>query len=402
MTDQSSVLSADHRYRVDADRRVAARSLGRIEVYEDPADAAVAWTELEAIAPASAYQTRKWLVSWIETIGRSIDVCPMIVVAHGTNDSPVALFPFGIVRQGRIRLATFLGGSDSNSNLALIRPGTQLDQSDIVSLLRTAAHKARLKPDAFILSNQPARWEGVPNPLALLPHQRSPSQCHSATLEPNGVDFVNARLSTDARRKLRQKRKKLSELGPLSHIVASTPDEVARIIDAFFAQKIGRLRQKHISSAFEAPEMRQFLSRACLDGLATGNAAVALHALAAGERIVAVYAGAHHRGRFHAMINSFDPDPVIARTSPGDLLLMSMMQTMCERGTKIFDLGIGEARYKSSWCDRSEPLVDTLYGITLKGHAYVLRESARLRVKRTVKQNEWAWTLVQKWRARLG
>ena len=114
MTDQSSVLSADHRYRVDADRRQAALSLGRIAVYEDPADAAAAWTELEAIAPASAYQTRKWLVSWIETIGRSIDVCPMIVVAHGTNDSPVALFPFGIVRQGRVRLATFLGGCDSN------------------------------------------------------------------------------------------------------------------------------------------------------------------------------------------------------------------------------------------------------------------------------------------------
>lgn len=71
--------------------------------------------------------------------------------------------------------------------------------------------------------------------------------------------------------------------------------------------------------------------RACLDGLTAGNPAIELHALVTGNRIVAVYAGATHRGRFHAMINSFDPAPEIARTSPGDLL-MSMMQTIGDRG----------------------------------------------------------------------
>ncbi len=95
-----------------------------------------------------------------------------------------------------------------------------------------------------------------------------------------------------------------------------------------------------------------------------------------------------HRGRFHAMINSFDPDPEIARTSSGNLLLMSTMQMMCDRGCKVFYLGIGEARYKSTWCDRAEPLFDTLYGVTLKGHAYVLGKSAALRLKRAIKQNK--------------
>lgn len=404
MNDQASVLSADRRFGewAGVDRREAACSLDRIEVYENLADASIAWAELEATAPASAYQTRKWLVPWIETVGRRSGVLPMIVVAYGTKGSPVALFPFGIVHLGSVRLVTFLGGCDSNTNLGLIRPDTQLDKSDIVSLLRTAAHKARLKPDAFVLSNQPKSWEGVLNPLALLEHQRSPSDCHSATLNPNGGNFVDERLSADARKKLRKKRKKLSELGPVSHIVARNPDDVVRIIDAFFAQKLERFRQKNISSDFEAPETRQFLLRACLDGVASDNPAIELHALAAGDRIVAVYGGAPHRGRFHAMINSFDGDPEVARTSPGDLLLMSMMQTMCDRGYKAFDLGIGEARYKSSWCDQSEPLLDTLYGVTLKGHAYVRYESARLRVKRYVKQNEWAWKTVQKLRERLG
>ena len=402
MTDQAFALPVDHRPRESAGvhARAAVGRLGRIEAYEDPADALAAWGALEAVAPVSAYQTRKWLVPWIETVGRPSGVCPMIVVAHGTNDMPVALFPFGIVQQGGVRLVNFLGGRDSNSNLGLIRPDTQLDRSDLVALLHAAARKARLQPDAFVLSNQPRSWEGVPNPFALLAHQRSPSECHSATLIPNdGASLVNERLSGDSRKKLRKKRKKLSELGPVSHIVASNQDDVARIIDAFFAQKLERFRQKNITSDFEAAETRQFFLRTCLDGLGSGQPAIELHALAAGDRIVAVYAGAPHRGRFHAMINSFDPDPEIARTSPGDLLLMSMMEKMCERGYQSFDLGIGEARYKSSWCDRSEPLLDTLFAITLKGRAYVLRESTRLRLKRYVKQNRWAWTAVQKLRS---
>ena len=326
----------------------------------------------------------------------------MFVVAYGTNGSPVALFPFGVINRRGVRLVNFLGGCDSNASLGLIRREVRLDRGDVVSLLRGTAKQARLKPDAFVLTNQPMSWEDVANPFALLRHQGSPSECHSATLNADSEQFVNSRLSADARKKLRKKRKKLAEIGPISHIVASNREEVTRIVDAFFAQKLERFRQKHIASEFEAPETRQFILRACLDGIATGEPAIELHALTAGERIVAVYAGTPHRGRFHAMVNSFDLNAEIARTSPGDLLLMSIMQKMCDRNYEIFDLGIGEARYKSSWCDRSEPLFDTLYAVTLKGHAYVQMASAWLRFKRSVKQNEWAWKTVQKVRERLG
>lgn len=398
------MLAGDRRVgeRSGAGRRSALRNLGRIDVFEDPHQALAAWEELENVASASAYQTRRWLLPWIETVGRPAGVCPMIVVAHAKNGSPVALFPFGIVQSGRLRLVHFLGGRDSNTNLGLLRPGVQFDTADIVSLFRAAAVKARLKPDAFVLSNQPETWEGLPNPLSILKNQRSPSECHSATLGPNGEAFVAERLSADARKKLRKKRKKLAEWGPVLHVVARTPEEVLRIIDAFFAQKLERFRQKNISSNFENDESREFLTAACLSGLESGSPAIELHALKAGDRIVAVYAGTPHRGRFHAMINSFDPDPEIARTSPGDLLLMSMMEMMCNREYKAFDLGIGEARYKSSWCDRSEHLFDTLLGVTLKGRLHVASESARLRGKRFIKQNPWAWNAYQRFRSFLG
>ena len=404
MTDVASgaVPSGQRGERVGAEWRKIARRLGRVRIFENPSDAAVAWSELEAVAPASVYQTQRWLMPWIETIGRRIDVSPMIVVAYGANDAPVALFPFGVAERRGMRVVTFLGGCDSNSNLGLIHPQTRLDKSDIMSLLRAISKHAPQQPDAFVLTNQPMTWEGVQNPFASLRHQCSPSEGHSATLLPGVENFIKRQLSADARKKLRKKWKKLSEIGPITHIVASNPDEVAHILDTFFLQKLERFRQKSISSEFEEPATRDFFLRACLDGISTGNPAIELHALKAGDRVVAVYAGTPHRGRFHAMINSFDLDDEIARTSPGDLLLMSMMQMMCDRNYTSFDLGIGEARYKSSWCDQSEPMFDTLVGVTLKGRVYALASSSWLRFKRNIKQNRWAWATVRKLRGQFG
>ncbi len=380
---------------VGPERREKAHSIGRIEVYDNPTDAWPAWTDLETVARASVYQTRKWLLPWIETVGRHSGIRPMIVVAYTADGSPSALFPFGVIEHHGVRLVSFLGGCDSNANLALIHPDTTFESDDMRSLLGVAAQKCALRPDAFVLLNQPVNWEGMTNPLALLPHQRSPSECHSATLVPHAADYADLRLSADARKKLRKKRKRLSGFGPVSHFVARSPDDVLDLVDTFFTQKLARFRERHITSVFDATETRQFILRACLAGISSGDPAIELHALKAGDRTVAIYAGTAHRNRFYAMFNSFDGDADVARTSPGDLLLMSMMQTMCDRGYSAFDLGIGEARYKSSWCDRSEPLFDTLWGITLKGHAYVQVESARLLLKRQLKQRRWAMKAVQ-------
>ena len=93
--------------------------------------------------------------------------------------------------------------------------------------------------------------------------------------------------------------------------------------------------------------------------------------------------------------------PEIARCSPGEVLLSLLVESKCRQGLKAFDLGIGEGRYKSTWCDRAEPLFDTLVPLTAKGRIFVMAEAARRRLKRVVKQNERLWKLAQDLRARL-
>ncbi|HWG06790.1 MAG TPA: GNAT family N-acetyltransferase, partial [Beijerinckiaceae bacterium] len=259
---------------------VGERGLDRVEVHTDPRNALSAWAELEAVAPASLYQTRRWLLPWIATAGRSAGVEPMLVVAY-SEGQPVVFCPFGISRHGGLRVAGFLGGKDSNTNLALFRPGHGYRRAELFSLLTMAAAEAPQRPDLFILSNQPGSWEDIANPLVeSFPHQPSPSDCHRTDLVPQFDVFLKNRLSKDTRKKLRQKEKRLSEIGPLTHLQARAPDEIERILDAFVAQKRERLAEMGVAAAFDVPAARAFLERAAHGDFAQREAAIEFHAFA--------------------------------------------------------------------------------------------------------------------------
>ena len=216
-------------------------------------------------------------------------------------------------------------------------------------------------------------------------------------LGPTPVDaaaFVKAHLSKDAAKKLRKKRQKLESMGAVAHVVARDETTARRILDAFFEQKLARFREKNIESVFETAEARAFMDSAALAGLEDGAPALELQALTLDDRTIATYGGGVHRGRLHLMVNSFDGDIEIARCSPGDLLLQSIIEAGCAAGLTSFDLGIGEARYKDSWCDESVAMFDSIMPVSAKGRIYAHFESLRLNAKRWVKQSDWAWPLL--------
>ncbi len=372
----------------------------RTNVFTDVAPALHAWAALEEVAPVPIYQTRRFAIPWHDTMGRSAAITPMIVLVSDEVDEPAALFPFGVRQSKGIRRVEFLGGKDSNANMGLVRPGVSFANEEIKALLLRAARQSGLSPDAFALSNQPEKWEDLRNPLLGLPSQPSASFCHSAHLMPDSEAFHKQQLSADTRKKMRSKRRKLEELGPVSLLTARTAEEAQSLLDAFFAQKLQRFDDKNIKSGFDSPQARSFFERCCISRIGRADASVELHGLLVGSRIVATYGGGVHRGRFHGMINSFDQDPSIARFSPGDLLLSLLIEAKCRQGLAMFDLGTGEGRYKSNWCDQVETLFDTLIPISAKGQAFIFADSGRRYIKRAIKQTPWAWAIAQQVRKR--
>lgn len=377
------------------------RAAAKVEVHHDPQAILADWAALEAVAPASAYQTRTFVLAWINTVGASRGVIPMFVLARDSGGHAIALLCLGIERHGPFRIARFISQRESNFNLGLVWPGTVLNEDDLRFLLREAAKKCgAIAPHVYLLQNQPFDWEGIPNPFAHLPHQPSPSYAYATELAPDGEKFLAAKLSKDTRKKLRKKEARLVGIGPVSLVSNDTRATTTAILDAFFAEKIARCEARAISADFDHPAMRAFFERLSYP-TADGASWFEFHGLKVGERIVATYAGGPHRGRFSCLVNSFDADPEIAKSSPGDLLLTHLIRQKCDLGIKSFDLGIGEARYKETYCNITVELFDTVVPMNAIGWLLGIALSLRLRAKMFLKQNPKILTVLQRLRRKM-
>ncbi len=377
--------------------QTTARAFAMVEVHATVAPILEAWAALEADAPCSVYQTRAWLMPWIDTLAAPAGLEPCFVVARGADARPVALLCLGLARRGPMRLATWLGGKDANFQMPLLARSAAWTGAELTRLLREVARGlGRGAPDLFMLANQPRVWDGGANPLAMLPHQPSPSAAYGTTLPGDAETLFAAKLSKDGRKKLRKKEARLAALGPLTHVVAVGAEAQGNVIDAFLALRNARFLAQNIASPFEAPEMRAFIAAAC----AQPGPGIELHALFLGERIVAVYGGAAHQGQWSGMFNAFDADPAIAPSSPGDLLLLRIVAQACARGLARFDLGIGEARYKAALCDETIALFDVLVPVSTLGRLAVSVIAGRQTLKRRVKAHPRLFALAKRIRGR--
>jgi CelD/BcsL family acetyltransferase involved in cellulose biosynthesis len=340
------------------------------------------WEQLLAQDAVSPYQSFEFLSAWSETVGKAHGVEPMLVGLRDAGGRCVALLPFAIDRRGPLRVASFLGGRDSNFNLGLFRhdeaPGGEL----LLPLLGRAARMFPDAPDLYDLRNQPYEYGGVPNPLNFGGSRPSPSDAYGARL-PSDPAELSARMSKDARKKLRRKEGHLCELGEVRYEHNVSGARAAEIADVLLAQKSIRLGSGRIASHFTEGPFKEFLNRMlsrqeprCFE----------VHALSVSGKIVAAYAGVVDGKRFSAMLNSYDMAPQFARCSPGDLLLHALMHDLASRGFTSFDLGIGEARYKNAVCDERLRLFDTIVPVTWKGFSAAPIIDCALYLKRKIKK----------------
>lgn len=368
----------------------AAAVFTRVETFDSLAAARQNWQRLEAAAPASPYQRFAWAEAWCGTHVVADRQKPCIIVAYNDADVPTALLPFVRRVRAGFRTAAFLGGKDSNANLGLFANPEQWDAIAVRRLLEEGAKRAGL--DLFILRSQPESWEGYRNPLLILSHQASPSASRMATLDQD----LSEQLSKHARKALRQKAARLRQLGTVEHRVARTRDESNAIVAAYVLQKSARADATGIATPSVA--LADFLREGSLPD-ADHPSAIELHALVCQGEIVATFAGAGHRGRFSGMVIGFDQRPAFARCSPGDLLIAAAMTDLRGRGFSSFDLGVGEARYKETFCDTIEPMFDSVIGTTFRGECASTVIARFLRLKGRVKRSPWALSLIRRLRA---
>jgi CelD/BcsL family acetyltransferase involved in cellulose biosynthesis len=355
----------------------------RVETTSDIDAVSRAWLSLEVSGTATPYQTLGWQRAALSALHPAAR--PLVITLRDRRGATLGLLPLVIANRSGVQVATFPGGKHANYNMGLFAPGTldQFTAADLRAALSTAAKTCAI--DLFAFRNQPREWGGMANPMALLPHQTAASGAWRAELMPDPDAFIASLMSSESRKKLRHKERKLAEIGTLAYVEAATPPEARELLDAFLAQKKTRFAAMGIANPFDEAEALAFLDQAAIRPLEGGPPApLTLFALKVGDRVAAVFGGVMHGGRFSGMFTSFDGSSDIGRYSPGDLLILHLVRTMCARGLSSFDLGVGDAAYKSDYCRIREELFDSFLPMTLKGRAAANVLAAGYRMKTEV------------------
>jgi CelD/BcsL family acetyltransferase involved in cellulose biosynthesis len=373
----------------------------RVAILDDLSAAEPFWRLLEREgALATPYQSFDFVSAWQRHVGAQRSVRPFIVIGFDAGGKPGFLWPMGSTRRGPLSTVSFLGGKHVNFNFALWRRDIvgNLTAADIQAVFGQIAASAP-SADVFKLMNQPRSWEGIANPFTLLPHQPSPSESRRLTLNASGEDVIKRLLSSSMRGRLRTKERRLQRLPGYRYLRATTAADVERLLDSFFKLKAAHMALQGLSNIFAEAGNEAFLREACHPELAR-KPQIEIHALEAEGEMLALFAGINDGRRFSGMFNTYTLTDN-ARQSPGLILLIQIIKGLADRGLQSFDLGVGEASYKTFFCKEPEPLFDSFLPLTPLGQLAAVSSRVGYRIKRHVKHSHALWSLVQTFRQRL-
>jgi CelD/BcsL family acetyltransferase involved in cellulose biosynthesis len=343
------------------------------------------WATAAAAGHMSPYQTWPWISAWNEEIEEPKGQKPVVLVVEDSSGA-FLLLPLTLKKIGPAVAAVVVGEDHANFKFPILSDSSTSWNSctlhkAIASALRTAG------VDLFILDNMPLEWQDVANPLAVSLTHPGPTAGFKTDVFGNIEGYLQNRLSHSHLKKHRQKERGLGRLAPLDFIRVSTQEQADKVLDAFFQLKADRFAEMGIPDVFRDDQIKAFMRRSATEFLGSGTPALVLYALLSGDRVVAVYGGCEHGSRFSGSVNAMALDSETRRYSPGDILLLRLIGDCGERGFRTFDLGLGEASYKTQYCPDTQQVYDGVIAVSPVGSAVAKTWHGWRYVKSRLKQH---------------
>jgi CelD/BcsL family acetyltransferase involved in cellulose biosynthesis len=334
------------------------------------------------------YQRFDFLKPWQREVGACEHAEPCIVIARDGERRPLLLLPLALRRRHGIRTLSFMGGKHTTFNMPLWNRDFVAEAGDLDALV--AGLREHDAADVLALTQQPLRWRGLANPMAMLPHQDSVNACPTLAMTPEAPPAI----SSSFRKRLKGKERKLQALPGYRYHVASSDVDISRLLDWFFRVKPLRMAEQGLPNVFADHGIADFVRAACLTRLAGGNRVIDIHALECDEEIIALFAGVADGHRFSMMFNTYTMSEH-SRFSPGLILMRNIIDHYSSNGYRALDLGIGSDDYKRMFCRDDEPVFDSFIALNGRGRIAATAMSVATRGKHVVKHNQALFRLAR-------
>lgn len=364
-------------------------------VHERLEDVETLWRQLECGHSCSMHNSYDWCKAWIAT-----NPAPVAIVEGKIDGRTVFLLPLQIVQGPIARTGRFIASDQSNINTGVFAEDVGIVDPQALTRALKDAFGDRI--DLVNLENIPLKWRGAIHPLSALGRTINHNSAFQMPLKATLQETMNQVNGKRRRKRFRQQQRLMHEIGGYE-ILTARPDAGAHdLLEEFFRQKTLRLRSKGLPDSFREKSVQNFF-HALLDLPSTENRyALQLRCVklkGKNEGTVLAIEGLSRKGdhiicQFRSIRND-----LFTETSPGDLLLWHIMEEACETGAAILDLGIGDQRYKRSWCAMETVHYDLLVPLSVRGRIAAVAHRTKVGTKAIIKRNRAVYSLLQRFRA---
>ncbi|MEQ1942546.1 GNAT family N-acetyltransferase [Mesorhizobium sp. VNQ89] len=365
---------------------------GRTTVSILPLSDLAPYAEFALMAVHAPAQHPLWVEEWIA------NVSPKGLIAVIEQDGkPACALALEIVKSGPFHLARFLGGSHANGNFPASTRAFLGSQTFDMAALLSGIRARNPKVDALVLERQLPELDGFANPLLGQPHSTSPNVALAVSLEGGFEALLDRSSGKRKRKKNRAQLRKYEAAGGFRYFDARSPEDVDRMLEAFFEMKAERFRKMGIANVFGEIEIQNFFRSLFRDALLEARPPFVLQALEVGGKLRAVTGSSLSGNRITCDFAAIAEDDLL-NTSPGEFLFFENLRTACAAGFEIYDFGVGDEPYKRQWCDIETNHFDIVLPLSFKGRLLVTTLGLKTGVKTYVKNSPTLWNLVKRLR----
>lgn len=346
-----------------------------------PAELAQAWCAMAQEGGASVFQSHGWMSAWYDSVHAAQLGEPLVLSVHAADGRALMILPLVSFIEDGLRVVSFadLGVCDYNGPVlaAEFAPSPALMRQIWREVRRTLpAH------DIIRLEKLPARIGAQPNPMLYL------SGCGPDVQECVGTPLSPAPdmpwLAAGFRAKMSERMRKLSKRAEVRLVMAHTPDEALRYLDALDMALASRTGKAGFHNILALPPWRALYAASLTEKAANGR----ICALMVDGKIEAVAYGLVYSSAFHLIIHSYT-GMIWRNYSPGLQMITRLMQWAANEGFSYFDFTLGAESYKADFGGIPQPLFQCVQAGSLHGVIPMLAARAKGALRRHPRLLAW-------------
>jgi CelD/BcsL family acetyltransferase involved in cellulose biosynthesis len=317
------------------------------------------WENFEEMSDCYFFQTHEWSTHWFNTIGNISGYEPLVIVVY-ESDMIKMIMPFAKIKKWGCTSIEWMGGIQTDYKAPLLAPLFDLTEKHFILIWEKVVTVLLNNQVSYcVFNNQPELIGERTNPFFNYFNYYSNEYAHYTKL-PNEASTYFVK---DERKKIfadsRRQRKRLSELGNLSFMIANNKSVHVELTNTMIIQKQRRFFEMNVQNILVNKQVHKFYT------LLRSNF-IHCSGLKLNETFIATHWGIVFRNRFYYLMPSFEGGE-IGKYSGGRLLLEELLKWAIDKGCHTFDFTIGGEAYKKEWCESQMEIRNSIVPLSLKG-----------------------------------